>query len=150
MRPGKDVEVSDTAPELAALPAEILLATADPEFRAGLSTWLRAPLDGCTPGAVREAAVVLGELVANAYRHAAPPYRVRVSGTSGGHRIRLAVTDATPGTADEWRLGRGLLVVRGMCPQWGVARARHSGVEGKTVWALLRVLVPPSAGRRSP
>ena len=130
------------------LPAEIHLVMADPGFRTGLPTWLRAPLEGCTPGAIREAAVVLGELVANAFGHAAPPYRVRVAAHLGGHIIRLAVTDGSPGQADGWRLGRGLLVVRGMCPRWGVEPARVRGeVAGKTVWALLPVLVPPKATR---
>lgn len=142
--------MTDTAPGVAGrLPAEIHLATVDPVFRAGLSTWLRAPLDGCTPGAIREAAVVLGELVANAFAHAAPPYRVGVTGRSRGHLIRLAVTDGSPGGADEWRLGRGLRVVRGVCPRWGVEPARVRGeVAGKTVWAMLPVLVPPAAARR--
>ena len=146
----QDVEVSDTAPGLARrLPAEIHLAAADPGFRGGLSTWLRAPLEGCTPGAIREAAVVLGELVGNAFDHASPPYRVRVAGRSSGHLIRLSVTDASPGPVDGWLLGRGLRLVRGMCPQWGVEPARLRGVAGKTVWAQLRVLVPPSGAGRS-
>jgi hypothetical protein len=143
---GQDVEVSDTASGLARhLPAEIHLTTADPGFRGGLSTWLRVPLAGCTPGAIREAAVVLGELVGNAFDHASPPYRVRVTGRSAGHLIRLSVTDASPGPADGWQLGRGLRLVRGMCPRWGVEPAEAVGVAGKTVWARLRVLVPPTA-----
>lgn len=146
--------MSDTAPDVTArLPAEIHLASADPVFRTGLPTWLREPLDGCTPGAIREAAVVLGELLTNAFRHALPPYRVRVAALSDGHLIRLAVTDGSPGRADTWRLGRGLLVVRGMCPRWGIEPDRLPSadgvVEGKTVWAMLRVLVPPSSERRS-
>lgn len=135
--------MTDTA---AAWPlAEIHLPVIEPGFLAGLHAWLRGPLAGCTPGAVREAAVVLGELVANAFRHAAPPFRVQVDSTSTGHLIRLAVTDGAPDRADTWRLGRGLLTVRGMCPQWGVEPDRLGGVDGKTVWARLRVLVPPSA-----
>ena len=135
--------VSDVASRL---PAEVDLAQVDPGFRAGLPTWLRAPLSGCTPGAIREATIVLGELVANAFDHATPPYRVRVGGRSGGHVIRLSVTDGSPGSADAWQPRRGLLVVRGMCPRWGVEPARLRGgvAAGKTVWALLPVLVPPS------
>lgn len=128
--------------------AEIHLAAVEPRFLAGLHAWLRVPLDGCTPGVVREAAVVLGELVANAFRHAVPPFRVRVASRSSGHLIQLAVTDGTPDRADAWQLGRGLFVVRGMCPQWGVEPDRVSGVDGKTVWARLSVLVPPSAAHR--
>jgi two-component sensor histidine kinase len=129
--------VTDTVP--GGLPAEMHLSAADPGFRAGLLTWLRVPLDGCTPGAVREAAIVLGELVGNAFEHAKPPYRVTVGFGGSGHLIRLAVTDGSPrGTAD-WQLGRGLRVVRGTCHRWGVDQT----VTGKTVWAVLRVLVPP-------
>ncbi|MFC4857741.1 ATP-binding protein [Actinophytocola glycyrrhizae] len=149
---GEDVEVTDTAPGVVGrLPTEIRLATVDPGFRAALSTWLRAPLDGCTPGVIREAAFVLGELVANAFDHAAPPYRVRVADRSAGHIIRLAVTDSSPGRADAWPLGRGLRLVRGMCPRWGVEQARDAGgaVAGKTVWALLPVLVPPRGAAHS-
>lgn len=142
--------MSDTASGQAPrLPAEIHLTATDPGFRSGLSTWLRVPLDGCTRGAIREAAVVLGELVGNAFDHAAPPYRVRVTGRSSGHLIRLSVTDSSPGPADGWQLGRGLRLVRAMCPQWGVEPARVRGIAGKTVWAQLRVLVPPSAAGRS-
>lgn len=140
--------MTDTAPGVAGrLPTEIRLTAVDPEFRAGLSPWLRVPLDGCTPGAIREAAIVLGELLDNAFGHAEPPYQVLVAGRAGGHVIRLAVTDSSPGTADEWRLGKGLLVVRGMCPRWGVVATGADGAAGKTVWALLPVLVPPAAAR---
>ncbi len=141
--------MTDTAPGVAGrLPEEIRLAAADPGFRTGLPTWLRGPLDGCTPGAIREAAIVLGELVANAFDHASPPYTVAVAVRSRGHHIRLAVTDGSPGGADGWRLGRGLRVVRGMCPKWGVDPALLGGVvAGKTVWALLHVLVPPRGAR---
>ncbi|MFI7673636.1 ATP-binding protein [Actinophytocola sp. NPDC049390] len=143
--------MTDTAPGIAGhLPAEIRIAAADPGFRTGLPTWLRGPLDGCTPGVIREAAVVLGELVDNAFDHAEPPYRVAVTVRSHGHLIRLAVTDATRGCADGWRLGRGLRVVRGMCARWGVEQALMGGVvAGKTVWALLPVLVPPRGARPS-
>lgn len=139
--------MSDTAPDLSGqLLAELQLTTVEPRRLTSLHTWLQSPLDGCTPGAVREAATVLGELVANAFRHAVPPYRVRVTSAWSGHQLRLGVTDGTP--ADEWRewqLGRGLRVVRGICPQWGVDTDPVDG--GKTVWARLPVLVPPSTVR---
>jgi hypothetical protein len=126
---------------------EVHLNGVELRFRSRLHIWLRDPLDGCTPGAVREACVVVGELLANAYRHATPPYRVRLTTTRRGHLIRLAVTDGAPGRADRWRLGRGLHVVRGLCPQWGVVPDLVNGVHGKTVWAELPVMVPPSAAR---
>ena len=143
--------MTHTAPGVAGhLPAEVRLAAADPDFRTGLPTWLRAPLDGCTPGAIREAAIVLGELVGNAFDHAEPPYRVAVTVRSYGHLVRLAVTDASPGGADGWRPRRGLRVVRGTCTRWGVTPVLVDGaVAGKTVWALLPVLVPPHGAGRS-
>jgi hypothetical protein len=122
--------------------AEVNLAEAEPRFLSRLQTWLCDPLDGCTPGVIREAGIVLGELVANAFRHATPPYRVRLVMKRRGHLIRLSVTDGAPAPADGWPPARGLVIVRGMCPRWGV---EPHGVAGKTVWAELPVLVPPSA-----
>ncbi len=128
---------------------EVLLTVAQPHPPGGLRPWLRDTLEGCTPVAIREAATVLEELVANAYHHAAPPYRVRICTSGGGHLLRLAVSDATPRDADVWRLGHGLLIVRGLCRRWGVAADHMAGtdatVDGKSVWAELPVLVPPSA-----
>ena len=141
--------MTDTAPGVTGgLPARIRLTAADPGFLARLPTWLRAPLDGCTPGAIREAAAVLGELVGNAYEHAEPPYSVAVAVRSRGHLVRLAVTDGSRGDAAAWGLGRGLRVVRGTCTRWGVDPVLLGGVvAGKTVWALLPVLVPPRGAR---
>jgi hypothetical protein len=121
----------------------------EPHFPGDLRGWSRSTLDGCTAGAIREAGTVLEELVANAFHHAVPPYRIRLSTSSGGHLVRLTVTDGTPGKMDDWRLGRGLLIVGGLCRRWGVTADRlavASGtVDGKTVWAQLPVLVPPLA-----
>jgi two-component sensor histidine kinase len=122
--------------------AELDLAATESSSRTTLHTWLRDPLDGCTPGAIREAATVLGELVSNAVSHAAPPYRVRLTTSRRGHLIRLAVADSTPGDSDPWPVGRGLRIVRGLCPRWGV---QVDGADGKTVWAELTVMVPPAA-----
>jgi hypothetical protein len=111
----------------------------DPEFLAGLRRWLEAPLHGCTPGAVREAAVVLGELLGNAFRHAQPPFAVEVSLPSPGTAVRLEVRDGTPSATTGWPLGRGLLLVRRLCPDWGI----EHDTDGKSVWAELPVLVAP-------
>lgn len=116
--------------------AEADLATVDPRFLAQLHTWLVAPLDGSTQVTYRAAGAVVGELLANAFRHAAPPYRVRLTTTRYGNLLRMAVTDASPGAADHWRLGRGLRTVRDLCRRWGVAPE----VAGKTVWAELPVI----------
>jgi len=119
--------------------ARARLPGADPEFLADLRRWLEAPLRGCTPGAVREAAVVLGELLGNAFRYAQPPFGVEVSLPSPGTAVRMEVHDTTPSAAAGWPLGRGLLIVRRLCPDWGVRRE----ADGKAVWAELPVLVAP-------
>lgn len=130
---------------------ELHLEETEPHFLTGLHTWLRTALDGCTPGAIREAGTVLEELVTNAFRHAGPPYRVRLTASRGGHLIRLAVADGTPGDSDGWRLGRGLVIVRGLCLRWGVTPDQLDGTAGKTIWADLQVMVPPAtAARREP
>ena len=121
---------------------EARLTDADEEFVTGLRHWLETPLRGCTPGAVREASIVLGELVTNAYRHAAPPFEVLLTLPRPGTAVRLEVHDGAASPATGWSLGRGLLVVRGLCPDWGVEH--HP--DGKAVWAELPVLVPPEAG----
>jgi hypothetical protein len=130
---------------------ELHLSAPVPGFLTGLHTWLRDELDGCTPGAIREAGVVLRELVTNAFRHATPPYRVRLTTSRGGHLIRLSVADSTPDDTGGWRLGRGLVIVRGLCLRWGVMPDRMDDASGpvdcKTVWAELPVMVPPSASR---
>jgi hypothetical protein len=125
--------------------AEMHLAAPEPHVPARLYPWLCDALEGCTTGAVREAGIILGELVMNAFRHAAPPFRVRLTTARRGHLIRLAVTDGAPGGAEGWGLGRGLLIVRGLCPQWGVAPDQVAGADGKSVWAELPVMVPPAA-----
>jgi hypothetical protein len=124
--------------------AELHLVVAEPRFLTGLHAWLRTALDGCTPGAIREAGTVLGELVANAFRHAAPPYQVRLTTSGGGHLIRLAVAEGTSGDAGGWRLGRGLVIVRGLCLRWGVTPYHLDGAAGKTIWADLQVMAPPT------
>jgi hypothetical protein len=123
---------------------EASLAAADEEFLAGLCRWVEEPLSGCTPGAVREATIVLGELVANAYRHAEPPFQVRLTLPEPGTAVRLEVHDGTASPATGWALGRGLHLVRGLCPDWGVEHRP----DGKAVWAELPVLVPPAPAER--
>lgn len=131
---------------------EVHLAAAEPGLLAGPHAWMRDVLDGCTPGAIREASTVVVELVANAFHHAAPPYRVRLTTSRGGHLLRFAVSDGSPGDAREWRLGRGLIIVQGLSSRWGTVPTRVHGaastVDGKTIWADLPVMVPPSAGVR--
>lgn len=118
---------------------EATLPRADREFRADLLHWTACQLPGCTSGAIREAAIVLGELLTNAYSHGKPPFRVSISARRRGHLLRLAVEDSATAPHTPWLPGKGLFVVRGLCRKWGVA----PGSTGKTVWAELAMLVPP-------
>lgn len=122
---------------------EAHLPVVDEHFLTALPDWLRDVLHGCTSGAISEAWTVLAQLLANAYRHAAPPYLVRVTAERQGFLIRLAVTDGSGRGGAAWDLRRGLRVVRGLCPSWGVTPDAGDGAHGKTVWAELLVLVPP-------
>ena len=117
--------------------AETRLPTADELFLAGLSRWVAKPLRGCTRGAIQEANIVLGELLSNAYRHASGPYGVRLTATMDAVRLRVEDGGAVP--AEPWAVGKGLLIVRGLCPRWGV----EASTRGKAVWAELPVLVAP-------
>jgi len=121
--------------------AEAHVPTGDARFLSGLSAWLAEPLSGCTQGVIREAAIVLGELLTNAYQHADPPYRVWLTVRSRGHLVRLSVDDSGQPPPAPWPPGKGLFVVRGLCPDWGV----DPTPTGKTVWGELPVLVGPTA-----
>lgn len=83
-----------------------------------------------------DAALVVSELAANAITHARSAFRVSIARTDAA--VRLAVEDLSP---DQPKLdgsrkalaGRGLVLVAGLCSQWGVERGPH----GKLVWAQL-------------
>ena len=119
---------------------EATLPGTDREFRADLLQWTARRLPGCTPGVIREAAIVIGELLTNAYSHGQPPFRVSISARRRGHLLRLAVEDGASAPRTPWLPGKGLFVVRGLCRTWGV----RPNQTGKTVWADLPVLVPPA------
>jgi anti-sigma regulatory factor (Ser/Thr protein kinase) len=135
-------------------------------------TWSRdfAPYERCVPRARREveevlavwgrsedeiaaAALVTGELAANAVRHAHVPGRtfsVTVTVSDGGCTVE--VTDpvvappcvARPGPAEE--RGRGLLLVEAVSAGYGYRSAPGGG---KTVWAALPAPVRPACGERA-
>ncbi len=121
---------------------EVSFAGVDPDFLTEVRSWVEAPLRGCTEGAVLGAAVVLGELVTNAFRHARPPFAVRLILPRSGSVVRLEVRDGMPSPTAGWPLGKGLRVVRTLCPDWGV---EHQ-VDGKAVWAELPLLTRPTGG----
>ena len=95
---------------------------------------------GDAPADVLEVvAAIVGELAANAVRHAATGFVVRVE--SDERRIRVEVADVgaglpvakSPGPADP--SGRGLQLVSALADDWGVGDA--TGEPGKAVWATL-------------
>lgn len=99
-----------------------------------VATWGHADLAG-------DAALLAGELAANALLHGQVPGRLfRVDVTLGGAALRIAVTDARgerlpqprEAAADEPH-GRGLGIVDALAARWGTAPR----VVGKTVWAEL-------------
>ncbi|MGH3756870.1 ATP-binding protein [Actinophytocola sp.] len=128
--------------EPARLLGEVRFTGVDPDFLTGVRRWLEAPLRGCTKSAVLGAAVVVGELTTNAFRHARPPFAVRLILPERRNVIRLEVHDATAPPAMDWSPGRGLDLVRALCLVWGVDH-RDSG---KVVWAELPLLVRPIVG----
>ncbi|WUH92077.1 ATP-binding protein [Streptomyces sp. NBC_00433] len=108
---------------------------------------------GCVPDDVAGAALVTGELAANAVRHAHVPGRpFTVAVTLGDGWYVIEVTDplttpprtGTPEPDDE--RGRGLLLVESLSEAFG-HRPRPDG--GKTVWAVLAATVRPVCGERT-
>ncbi|MCK8680488.1 ATP-binding protein [Streptomyces lichenis] len=95
------------------------------------------------PGAAGDAALIAGELAANALLHgrvAGRMFRVEVS--LDAKVLRVAVTDARGERLPEQReagveeqCGRGLAIVDALAARWGVERL----VVGKRVWAELDV-----------
>lgn len=105
--------------------------------------WLSPRLRAWPPRhVVTEVAVVLGELVTNAFRHARPPFAVRISVLLTRCALRVEVQDGWVACASGWALGRGLLIVRDLCQDWGVEHR----ADGKVVWA--DVPIPPASGGR--
>lgn len=121
---------------------EVVPVTAVPAFLREVNGWLTEVIEDCTTGAVNEMAVVLTELLANASAHAAGPYTVTV--TQGSQVVLLEVRDEEPPRGVPWPVRKGLLVVRGLCPRWGVAD--HGAA--KTVWAELPILTMSATSDR--
>lgn len=88
---------------------------------------------------VRDAAeLVITELVSNVVRHAGTEMEISLTASPGA--LRLAVRDGSPllpssgvsrGSMAE--TGRGMLVIRALATEWGVALTG----DGKVVWAVL-------------
>ena len=116
--------------------AESRFAEIDPAFLLDVRGWLEQRLRGHSPRVVREVATVVGELAANAFRHAGPPFAVRLAVPRQGRAIRVEVHDSTASPMTGWPMARGLLIVRDICPDWGVEHR----VDGKVAWAEVPAL----------
>ena len=88
--------------------------------------------------AIEDVTLVISELVTNAVRHAGAgeDETIDVRVTNQGEALVIEVTDSDPGRHpalrhDDKPGGMGLVVVSGLCRDWG---ARESG-DRKSVWA---------------
>lgn len=120
--------------------------------RSALVAELRAA--GVFDAAVRDAALVISELLSNAILHAypLPGERLQVSWAVDASSVELAVSDGGSYTTPHAELpsasatgGRGLGIVANLSERWGV-RANDVGL---TVWAVLAAprKEPRPAGR---
>jgi hypothetical protein len=100
-------------------------------------------------GRCDDIAIVVSELVTNAFQHARPASRsthagwpVQLGLAHPGHRVICAVADASkavpvprePDFLDE--TGRGLHVIAALSDQWGYTTSIHTG---KVIWALFSI-----------
>lgn len=91
----------------------------------------------CPAEAVEDAVLVISELVQNVSQHTRGDGVLAITGDDRG--ITVEVTDEGSGVPriqppDDHRIGgRGLLLVAGICSDWGTVRHRN----GKTVWARI-------------
>jgi anti-sigma regulatory factor (Ser/Thr protein kinase) len=97
------------------------------------------------------AELLAAELLANAHRHTAGPYALRLRSAEPG-RLRVAVWDADPrvppgfanggvqgaGTPVDAESGRGLHLVRACADSCGVSPMWGLGAPGKLLWAECR------------
>ncbi|WP_370962777.1 ATP-binding protein [Amycolatopsis sp. cg9] len=85
-----------------------------------------------------DVAIVVGELLENAYVHAGGPGQLRIHRTREPCEVTVAVTDTGTGEprlrADGRPGGLGLLLVDRLAHDWGVSH--HD--DGKVVWARIR------------
>jgi anti-sigma regulatory factor (Ser/Thr protein kinase) len=87
-----------------------------------------------------DAVLVVGELAANAQRHARSEFNVSLDHVEGA--LVVEVTDANPEMPEiiesppDARSGRGLVIVDRVARAWGI---RGTSTGGKTVWVELDV-----------
>lgn len=130
---GQEVRASKVV-HLPCAPASVALA------RRALSAELRAA--GVFDQAVRDAALVISELLSNAILHAypLPGERLQVAWAVSGASVEVAVSDGGSPSVPHAEHpsassvnGRGLSIVEHLCQTWGI-RADEVGL---TVWAVL-------------
>lgn len=91
----------------------------------------------CPAESIEDAVLVISELVQNVSQHTRGGGVLLITGDERG--ITVEVSDEDPGMPrlqppDGHRIGgRGLLLVAGICSDWGTVRHRN----GKTVWARI-------------
>ena len=92
---------------------------------------------GCA-AARADAHLVIKELLEDAIAHAGPTPDIALELTRSGHRLRIAVTDNSPGHPHsrfvEATGHHGLRTVQSLASQWGTAIHPHGGT---TVWCEL-------------
>ena len=113
------------------------VAGADPAALRSARRWAEARLASLADADRVDAVIVVGELLENAYVHAAGPHQLRLRLARHPCVVTVAVADTGPG---EPRLrvpgragGRGLVLVDELALAWGVSH--HD--DGKIVWARL-------------
>ena len=96
-------------------------------------------LEGISPLALDNVALVVSELVTNCVRHARTDFRLRVSHDADG--IHVEVTDSAAGRpaiknpSPAQAHGRGLHIVQALTRNWGVVP--DPAGTGKTVWCTV-------------
>lgn len=139
------LERSGDAPGLVRRPSDDSAAPVDDACLDLPDSWEAAPLGRAfvaeqvrrrAAELLDDAALVAGELIANAYQHGIPPLRVCVGENDG--RLRISVHDGSPRApvrllaSTENMTGRGLALIEAVAVRWG-ADPMPSG--GKSVWA---------------
>lgn len=103
-----------------------------------------------SPGSRDEARLVIKELIEDALGHAGPAPEISLEIARSGHRLRIEVTDCSPGrpqprsedTAGQY----GLHMIQAIASQWGSAHHPHGGT---TTWCELIDIPAPRRPARS-
>lgn len=109
--------------------------------RRALREWLTSA--GVRPDDTGDVMIVMSELVTNAVRHAGTAFELRCELEDHVVRIEVFDRDTRPpvlvGADAAATGGRGMVIIADLAEQWGVQTDEHDGVEGKVVWAEVRL-----------